>query len=137
MCKKSNCLLTAIFSIVVGIVIAALFAYNRIPHISVSCLIALALAAITLIILSVLSSAAGRSAALAKCVCFQGRCLLLSTIGTIVSTLIALSISLNHAHFLAAVLIFFVFTFLTMMLTTLTALLHCAIGRLCHIKCDE
>lgn len=91
--------LGVVISIVFGAIVGVLFAFGFIPNIVTVAWIAFGLSVLTLIFLMVaaLITASGRTCILAKVLCTNGICLLISTVASILIALAALAIVLTPA----------------------------------------
>ena len=97
-CGFSACgCLGIVLSVVFGAIVGVLFAFEFIPNIVTVAWIAFGLSVLTLIFLMVaaLIAASGRTCILAKVLCTNGICLLLSTAASILTALAALAIVLT------------------------------------------
>ncbi|MPN25107.1 hypothetical protein SDC9_172514 [bioreactor metagenome] len=133
-CKFSACsCLGVVISIIFGAVIGVLFAFDLIPFITTALWIVFGLGVLALIFLliAVLVGAATGSPALSKCLCSNALCLLVGTIGTIVSSVIALSFVLEATSIFAAAIVAIVAFFLAFMLIGLIAMIACIASELC------
>lgn len=113
-----------VITTLLGIVLAVLVFFFPIPGILIGVGITLALSAIILFLTVGLTTFL-RDDKL-NCLCNNVRCLLVSTIGTIIATIIALSIFIILPGSLAiAILFFFIGLFATLMLFTFARLITC------------
>ena len=136
--KACSCI-GVILSIIFGAAIGVLFAFRYIPAIVVSAWIAFGLGVLTLILLTIGVFFAGISMpnVLSKCLCLNGTCLLVGSIGTIIMALAALSISLTPAFISIIVLVALGAFFFALMLISLIATISCIICKACthHVSC--
>ena len=129
MCNKKyacGCLIAVIISIIVAAIVANLLAGLTVAGITTGVIVALIFAGLSLLYLAIVSYHRN-----SKCICQTGKCLVLGAIGTILSGIIALSITLvltaaSTIFILALVVFFFVLT-----------LISVAILFLCLTECDK
>ncbi len=124
-CRGCRCG-TLVFSLMVAVLIGVVSFFIGIPGIVIAVLLAGALGAIFLLLLTVrllfLSEGSG-------CLCAYGRCLLVGSVGTVVAAIAALTVLLSLGFVFFAVLAALVAFFFTLMLSSLVSLLLCT---LCH-----
>lgn len=134
-----SCFLIFIASIVIGAIVALLFAFGLIPGIDIAFIAFLILAALLLLayIALLALAATGRSRTLSKCLCAFGNCLLAGIIGTIVTAVIPLSIILVPGSLIVAIIVFIAITFISVMIISLIALLNCILSKLCSMRYDD
>lgn len=119
-----------VISIVFGAIIGVLFAFGYIPAIVTSTWIAFGLAILTLIFLVsgvLLSGVSEQPNALSRCLYKNTTCLLAGIIGTIISTLAALSIVLNPAFVSVITLVAIGAFFFSLMIIALIGFINCIV----------
>lgn len=122
MCK-CNCIIDAIISLALGIVIGLVYSTGVITNIAIALWIILGLAILTLI-LSLLNR---------KCLCKNRKCIALSSIGAIVLPIIALSITLGTSLVYSIIIGVFGF-FASFVILSLYRLIMCLADEAC--KCN-
>lgn len=137
MCKQNsyNSILGLVVSVIIGIGLSVLFTFSLIPNVIFALWIAFGLSVLSLIALLVLIPMVGFNnfSSLKKCVCANGRSLIIATLGTFITTLIALSLSLVVNT--ALIIIFFLIgTFFAFLLISIAQFLWCLINKDC-CKC--
>lgn len=127
------CLVGVIISVVIGIAVGLLFAFGFIPNIVTSVWIAFGLSVFTLIVLitAMLVAACCESDALKKCLRKNVLCLLVGIIGTLVTALVALSITLITSSIIVAIIMGLGAFFASLMLIALISFILCVVGNLC------
>ncbi|MCX4255202.1 MAG: hypothetical protein OSJ63_08090 [Bacilli bacterium] len=118
-----NCIIRAVISFIIGIIIGALFYFAFIPSIIIAIWIAFGISILSLILLTIISIFGKERTE--KCICKNGKCLTISIIGTITTSVAALGITLATGVISRAILIGlwgFLFAFL---LINLLALFIC------------
>ncbi len=138
MCTK-NCAISIILSVIIGIVIGGLFSTGTIISITTGIIVALIFAAIALLSLVItVSLVKGRNEE--KCLCNNGPCALIGAIGTIVTGIVGLSITLTTA-FASILLVGFIGFFFTLTLISILLLVMCLLmnkcTKDCYKCCDE
>jgi len=130
------CIIGILIGLIIGIIIGVLFAFGYIPYITTAVWIAFGLAALSLIIIvaAVLLAVSTNSKLLAKCLKHNITCLIVGTLGTLISALAALSIELNTAYLSVAILIGIGAFFTSLMLIALIIFILCIVDNLC---CDR
>ncbi len=113
MCK-CNCIIDTIISLALGIVIGLIYSTGIITGITTVLWIVLGIAILTLI-LSLLNR---------KCLCKNGKCIAISTVGAIVLSTIALSVTLATSLVYAILIGIFGF-FATFVILSLYRLINC------------
>jgi hypothetical protein len=123
----------ALISLAAAATVGVLFAYNRIPHITVIIWILFGLAAFSLALLSIglFAAMASRCPPLADCLCFRGKMLLAGIIGTLATSLTALAVTLVSSSVWMIVLVALTVFFAVFMLAELIAALICITSDLC------
>ena len=137
MCKQNSCnnAIAIILSVVIGLGISVLFGLSLIPNAIFALWIAFGLSILSLIALLFLIPLAGFNnfSSLKKCMCEYSKNLIVGTIGTLVTTIAALSLTLTVST--ALIIIFFLIgTFLSLLIISLTQFLWCLINSDC-CKC--
>lgn len=130
-CSAVNKCISIVVSVVFGLAVALLFFLGLIPSVLLSIVAALAVAVVLLIVLSILFSQIlnSRSSCNGGCLAELGIFTLISILGTIITSIIALSFELSTGATLIAslLLIFLVATFFALMIISIYSLLRCAI----------
>ena len=133
MCKKSACTAALILSVILGIGLAVVYSFGFIAQTAVVLWIAFGLALTVLFtvtfILTMLTDE--RGSPVRKCLCTYGRCILSGVIGTIVSTIAGLAITLLTTGIISIIIFFLVGAFLTLMLTTFFQFIFCVLRKTC------
>lgn len=126
--------ITVLVGVVVATIIALLFAFDYIPGIVTALWVVFGFAVLNLIFLVVgqFSASLVRYSILGNCMCCKSAILLVSIIGTIVLSLIALSITLVITEIASIVLIALVAFFATLMVLASIWLLRCVLCGLCR-----
>lgn len=137
MCTK-NCAISIILSAIIGIVIGGLFSTGAIVSITTGIIVALIFAAVSLLSLVITVSLKGRGEE--KCLCNNGPCALLGAIGTVITGVIGLSITLTTA-FTSILLVGFIGFFFTLTVISTLLLVMCLLlnkcTKDCYKCCDE
>lgn len=128
-CSCVSLVISAILAAVIGV----LFFFKWIPNIAVVTWIAFGLGVLTLLILffTLLYAAAHPCSALPGCLCRHGKCLLLGSAGTIVSTLATIAIALSLRSIFAVFFVAIGAFFTVLMLLALISLILCVLCALC------
>lgn len=128
-CSCAALVISAVFAAVVGV----LFYFRYISFIVTAVWIAFGLGVLILILLfaSLVYAATHPCWILPGCLCARGGCLLLGSVGTVVSALAALSIALSPRLIFDVILVSVGAFFTALMLLALIALLLCIICALC------
>jgi len=140
MCTRRNCCCNAcscigiIISILLATIVGVLFAFGLIPAIVVSAWIAFGIGVFVLIVLiaGLYLAAVNPRSALSKCLCQNAICMLIGSIGTIVTALAGLSILLIiciPVIVLVAVGAFF----LSLLLQSLICFIICLVKKMCSV----
>lgn len=128
-----GCLIATLVAVIFGFIIGILFFLGFIPLIVIAIAIALGFATLILILLTLISAFGKRE--IDRCICFKGKCVLIATLGTILTATAALSIILIAGVIINAVLVGIVAGFAIMTIVTLYQLIACIIKTNC--KCRE
>ena len=123
-----------VISVMFGAIIAILFAFDFIPGIVTSTWIAFGLGVLSLVILVIgvfLAAVTGPNA-LSKCLSRNTTCFLIGIIGTIISSLAALSIVLDTTFISVIILVAIGAFFFSLMIIGLIALINCIVCKLLH-----
>lgn len=136
---KNNCRFSAcncagiVLSIIFGVIIGVLFAFELIPGIATGIWIAFGFAGLAAVlwIAGVYAAAASASEPLATCLCGNSRCLAVGIIGTFVTTIIALTLDLVAPSLLGAALIALGAFFFSFTGVGLLALIACIVCEMC------
>lgn len=129
--RKCNCGPTCSLAVIVGLlfgaIIGVLFALDFIPNIILAVWIVLALGvlALALLFVSALTSGVVMCGVLIKCLRQHTTCLLTGIIGTIISTIILISVVLDPALLLVQIFIAIAAFFFVFMLTELIFFIYC------------
>lgn len=98
-----NCITRAIIGVIIGIIIGVLFYFAFIPSIVIALWIAFGISIFSLILLALVSIFGKEKTE--KCVCKNGKCLAISIIGTITTSVAALGVTLVAGVISRAILI--------------------------------
>lgn len=137
MCKQNSCnsITASIISVILGISLSVLFSLSLIPNVIFSLWIALGLSILSLVVLFFIIPLAdfNNFSSLKKCTCVFGKSLIIGTLGTLVSTIAALSLAIviNTPLIIIFFLIGFFFSFL---LISIIQFLWCIITNNCCNK---
>lgn len=133
MCNRDcGCLLSVVISVFIGIIIGVLFFFAFIPAITTVVWIAFGIAVFALALLLTISAFGGPKAG--KCVCANGGCLLAGIIGTIITAIAALAITLTTGVVLIAILIGLGGFFFSLLLISLIGFIDCLIDVNCRCR---
>lgn len=137
MCNKqcNNCLAAIIIGAIAGVIIGLLFFFALIPGIITAIIVGLIFAAISLILITVIAAFAEKNAE--KCVCKDGKCIVIGSIGTIVLGIVALAITLTTGSVGVAILIGLLGAFLVGTIISLLFLGLCLAKSNCKGRLDE
>lgn len=133
-CGSSACsCFGIIISILVGAAVGILFAFDLIPNIVTVMWIIFGIAAAALLfyVLGVILGAVTAPNALSRCLCSNNTCLLVGIIGTLVSAIVALSITLDFTLIAVITVVAIVAFFFTLMVIGIISLLSCITCRVC------
>lgn len=133
-CNFSACsCISILIAVLFGVAIGILFFFDLIPAAIVTTWIAFGVAifALAVLIIGVLFAAASSSGALIRCLCSNAVCLLVGIIGTLITTIIALSIDLATGVVGIALLFGVGAFFFLLTVIALIALILCIVCRLC------
>ncbi len=121
----NNCLSAILISAIVGIGIAVLFSLNYIANIIIGLWIVFSIGALIFTIYSIfmLFYSQGRFSCLRKAILAHSKCLLAGIVGTILSTLVALSSTLIATSTVSIIIIFLATLFFVLMLITFVQML--------------
>lgn len=129
MFERTNCIAPIVLSIIVGVALAVVFSLGFIAQTAILLWVAFGLGIATLFttifILAMLTD--DRGSPLGVCLRHYGGCVVSGAIGTIVSTLAGLAITLSTTGTVSIVIFFLVGAFLTLMLVSLTKFIFCTI----------
>lgn len=133
MCKKHPCTTALFLSVIVGVVLSILYSFCYIAQTAVLLWISFGLALTVLFtvtfILTTLTDE--RGSAVRRCLCPYGRCILSGVIGTIVSTMAGLAITLLTTGIVSIIIFFLVGAFFTLMITTFFQFIFCVLRKIC------
>lgn len=125
--RMCGCLIAFITSVVLGIIIGALYFTAVISAITTALWISLGIAGVALVLFTLILLFARREAE--TCIISNGPCLVTGIIGTIVSLLIAFTVTLATGTVVSAVIVGFVAFFVFLTILSLLQLLLCLIFR--------
>lgn len=131
MCGECNYIGSIAFSILVGIIIGAIFFLGLIPGITTVIAIVLGLAVLNFILFFI-NFVFGENNE--KCRCRFGNSIVVGIIGTIALSIIALGITLTTGSVLVAILIGVLAFFVTFMLINILLYLLCVTNRECNCR---
>lgn len=139
MCKQNSCSCgtSIIISVIIGIGVAVIFSLGFLTNAAIALFIAFGISAVALLTLLLLIPIAGSniSPALKKCMCIYGKSLIAGAVGTLVTTLAALSLELVAST--ALIIIFFLIgTFLSFLIISIVQFLWCVINFDCCRQLD-
>lgn len=132
-CNFNACSFLGVFiSILFGALIGVLFAFGLIPNIVISAWIAFGISVLALIflMLTVITAATNPSKALTRCLNNNTTCLLVAIFGTLIFTLVALSIVLTTTSILIIIIVAISAFFFTLLIIALIALIACIVCEL-------
>ena len=127
-----GCIISLLIGAVLGIVVGYVSYSTLIPGIVTALWIGFGIGVGTLILLTILSLVANGKQE--RCVCAKGTCLAVSAVGTIITTIIGLAISIVTGSVLVSALIGLVTLFLTATLMNIFKLLICLINSNCGCR---
>ncbi|MFB0919349.1 MAG: hypothetical protein QMB62_00475 [Oscillospiraceae bacterium] len=130
--------LSVLAAVVVATIVALLFAFDSIGSIVTVLWILFGFAALMLIffVVGLFSSSLTWRSILGCCLCCNGAVMLAAIIGTIIVTLIALSITLVITEIFSIVLVALAAFFATLLLIEFIRLLGCLLNGVC-CRCDD
>lgn len=140
MCKQNSCnnVIALILSVIIGIGISVLFSCGLLANICIALWISLLLSIISLVALFVFLplSSTNIFSSLKKCICKHGKSLIVGSIGTLVTTIAALSLPVCFYSVLI-ILFFLIGTFLSFLIISIAKFLFCLLIDNCckHIPC--
>lgn len=133
MCDKTNeCLTAILISALLGLGIGFAFFSGVITGIIQALWIAFGIGILSLILLIILPTIAKGEQE--RCICKKGECLLLGALGTIVLSIISLSITLATASAGFAILIGALGAFLALTILAIANLIRCLIKATCRCR---
>lgn len=138
-CSFNACSCTGILiSIVIGAIFGLLYAFGLLPGIVVAAWIAFGLAvlAITGLVAGVFVAAVHPVSPLSKCLCKNTTCLLAGIIGTILTTLVLLSVALSPGFLAVIILVAIAAFFFTLMTIGIIKFIQCIVHKLCTHHLD-
>ncbi len=130
--RDYGCVLATVISIFLGVIIGVLFFFALIPTIIPAIWIAFGLSILTLIGLVTLSSADIERGN--QCMCIYGKCLLAGIFGSLITSIIALVITLTVGAVFGAIVIAIWGFFFTLLLIALIMLVKCLIEANCRFR---
>lgn len=133
MCKKDcGCLLGLVISAILGVIVGFLVYTTEIVGITTAIWIAFGLAVGAVVLLAILSVVTrGKTE---RCICNNGTCLAIGAVGTIITTIIALAITVTTGVIGIAVLIGLVVLFLGLTIFGLLSLVLCLVNATCMCR---
>lgn len=136
MCNQNSCnnnIVTLVISAIAGIGIAAIFSFGIISNITVALWIGFGLSALSLLTLyTILAfSRTNTTQHLNQCICSYGRNLIAGTIGTLVTTLATLSLTVDNSSTAFIIIFFLIGLFLSLLIISITQILWCFVTRNC------
>lgn len=135
MCNSNNCLAAIIIGVIAGVIIGLLFFFALIPGIITAIIVALIFAAISLILITIIAAFVEKDKE--KCVCKDGKCIVIGSLGTIVLGIIALAITLTTGSVGVAILIGLLGAFLVETLISVLFLGLCLVKANCKKRLEE
>ena len=127
-----NCIIKTIISVIIGIIIGILFYFAFIPSIVIALWIAFGISIFSLILLVVVSVFGKEKTE--KCICKNGKCLAIPILGTIATSIAAISITLTAYVISRAILIALWGFFFAFLLINLLTFLICLTKSNCRCK---
>ena len=133
MCEKHACTTALILSVLVGIGLAVVYSLGFIVQTAIVLFVAFGLAVATLftVIFILTTQTDERGSPVARCLCPYGGCIVGGAIGTIVSAVAGLAITLTVTGIISIIIFFLVGAFLTLMLISLLQFVCCALREYC------
>lgn len=133
MCNKNwRCLITLIIGVVLGIIVGYNAYLAVIPGIVTGLWIAFGIGIGALVLLALIALfACGRKE---RCICKVGYCLAIPSVGTIITAIIGLAITITAETVLIAILIGLAVLFLTMTILNLLRLVLCLVDENCECR---
>lgn len=135
MCNSNNCLASIIIGVIAGVIIGLLFFFALIPEIVTAIIVALIFASIALVLITIISAITEKGAE--KCVCKEGRCIVIGSLGTIALGIIALAITLTTGSVGIAILVGLLGAFLVGTLTSVLFFELCLVKTNCKKRLEE
>lgn len=127
-----GCLITLLIGIVFGIIVGYNAYITLIPGIVTAIWIAFGIGIGALVLLAIVAlKACGKKE---KCICKNGKCIAIPAVGTIITSIIGLSITITTGSVLIAVLIGLGTLFLTMTILGLLNLVLCLVDENCECR---
>lgn len=141
MCKQNCCSFTTslIVSIIVGVGVAVVFSLGFLASIVTALWIAFGISVLSIIALSVLAplSSMNKSMALKKCLCYYGKPLVIGSIGTLITSIVSLTLVLSIASTVSIIIIFFVGALFSLLLISIVQFILCIINYDCCEPCSH
>ena len=141
MYKQNCCNFTTslIVSIIVGIGVSVVFSLGFLASIVTALWIAFGFSVLSVVALLVLAplSSMNKSMALRKCLCYYGKALVIGSIGTLIASLIALTLILSIASAVSIIVMFFVGTLFSLLLISIVQFILCIINYDCCEPCSH
>ncbi len=141
MYKQNCCNFTTslIVSIIVGIGVSVVFSLGFLASIVTALWIAFGFSVLSVVALLVLAplSSMNKSMALRKCLCYYGKPLVIGSIGTLIASLIALTLILSIASAVSIIVMFFVGTLFSLLLISIVQFILCIINYDCCEPCSH
>ena len=134
-CMKRDicgCLITLLIGIVFGIIVGYNAYITLIPGIVTAIWIAFGIGVGALVLLTLI--AAKTCCKKEKCICRNGKCIAIAAVGTIITSIIGLSITITAESVLIAILIGLGTLFLTMTILGLLNLVLCLVDENCECR---
>ena len=128
--RDCGCLLAAVVSIFLGIIIGVLFFFGFIPTIIPGIWIAFGIAVLSFIGVTIIATMNDRE--VMRCLCQYGRCLLTGIVGTILTTIVALVIELTIGEILPTIIIAILGFFFILLIIAIVLFIRCLIELNCH-----
>lgn len=130
--KNCGCLITLFIGIILGIIVGYNAYLTLIPGIVAALWIAFGIGIGALVLLAIMAQiACGKKE---KCICKNGNCIAIPAVGTIITSIIGLSITITAEAIGTAVLIGLVTLFLTMTILNILKLVLCLINENCECR---
>ncbi len=128
--RNFGCVIAILIGVVLGIIVGAISFLLTIPGIVLALWISLSIGLGSLVILSI--AALFNQTQNDRCLYNNGTCLTVAALGTIVTSLIGLTITISPAVILVSILLGLVTLFLTVTLISWVRLILCLIYKPCH-----
>ena len=143
MCRQNSCsnVTALVVSVIAGIGLAVIFSLGIIANVTVALWIAFGLSIVSLLALFAIAPFSGSDElpTLQRCFCAYSKGLIAGTIGTLVTTLAALSLTIAVTSTALIIIFFLIGLFLALLLISIVQFLWCLTSRNCcrHFRSHE